>query len=445
MVRAILSIILSFAILPFVSAQTEKADRRSPPDSSKPNSINISAEFRFRTEYRHGYRTLFPKNSDDTTAAFFNAQRTRLNIGYSNRKIDVYFSLQDVRVWGEQNQRVGRNVPLYLYEGYVEPHFNSDFSVRIGRQKISYDNQRLFSHNDWRNAGSSYDAVRLIYSKSKLSNEFSAAFNQSGENYYNTVYKPSGFVEFKVLAVHYLRWNPSKLFQITTLNAADGYQSSKSKEANTTFMRYTSGGRVEVFKGRWYFTTAGYYQYGTDSSGIKLSAWYLQPEIKFEKGPVSVKAGAEILSGTDVKSQNDHSFVTLYGSAHRFNGNLDLFTSFPKDLDNAGLVNPYLGLAYRVKKWTVNLDNHGFFSQKDSYDANSVKMNRYLGFETDARINYKANDDTNIEFGGAIAFGTESMAVMKYPSNTNPGYYSLKPYFAYFSLQLKPSLLQFKF
>lgn len=415
-------------------------------DSAKKNEINISAEFRFRTEYRHGYRNLFPKNSADTSGAFFTAQRVRLNFGYSNKMLDTYISIQDARVWGEQNQRNGRNVSLYLYEAFVEPHFNKNLSLRIGRQKISYDDQRLFSHNDWRNSGSSYDAAKLIYSKRKLNTELTATFNQSGENIFNTNYNPVGFAEFKMLAIHYLKWKPTEHFFLTTINAGDGYQSSKPKETNQTYMRYTSGGRLEILNNEWYFTSSAYYQYGKDSSGKKIAAFYIQPEIKYEKGSLSVRVGAELISGSKQGEENIiHSFSTLYGSAHRFNGVLDLFTGFPKDVNNAGLINLYLMVNITGKKWSLGLDNHWFFSQEDFSGANKIKMDHYLGLEIDPKINYKANRYTSIELGGAVAFGSNSMAVIKNPLNPNPGNYSLHPYFAYLMLQIKPSMLQFKF
>lgn len=450
-VSLFLSLSLFFSTIVFAQSfvqQTNSTGNETTiaKDTSRGNEINISAEFRFRTEYRHGYRNLFPKNSTDTSGAFFTGQRVRLNFAYSNKKLDAYISIQDARVWGEQNQRNGRNTSLYLYEAFVEPHFNKNLSLRIGRQKISYDNQRLFSHNDWRNSGSSYDAAKLIYSKSKLSSELAATFNQSGENNFNTNYNPSGFSEFKMLAVHYLKWKPNEHFQLTTINAGDGYQSLKPKETNKTYTRFTSGGRFEIFSNELYFTTSAYYQYGKDSSGRNIAAYYVQPEIKYESGSLSLKLGAELISGSHANEKNIiHSFSTLYGSAHRFNGVLDLFTSFPKDVDNAGLINPYFLLNFTGKKWSIGLDNHWFFSKEDFYAVNKTKMNHYLGFEIDPKMNFKANKYTNVELGGAVAFGTKSMAVIKNPSNPDPAHFSLHPYYAYLMIQIKPTILQFKF
>ena len=104
---------------------------------------------RTRTELRHGYRTL---PTEDTTAAVFTNQRTRLNFDFKSKKLDFFASLQDTRQWGQQDPRAGQTVasptestvyPLYMFEVYAEPHFSDKFSARIGRQRLIYDNQRL--------------------------------------------------------------------------------------------------------------------------------------------------------------------------------------------------------------------------------------------------------------------------------------------------------------
>ena len=92
----------------------------------KTNSLIISFELRQRAEYRHGYRNIA---THDTGAAFFVAQRARLNIAYSGNKFDLFASLQDARVWGQQDPR-NPTQPLYLFEVYAEPHFTNKFSVR---------------------------------------------------------------------------------------------------------------------------------------------------------------------------------------------------------------------------------------------------------------------------------------------------------------------------
>ena len=65
--------------------------------------LTISGEIRPRSEYRHGYSTLADIDQD---AAFFTDQKTRLNVDFKSKDVQVFLSLQDIRVWGDQTQLV---------------------------------------------------------------------------------------------------------------------------------------------------------------------------------------------------------------------------------------------------------------------------------------------------------------------------------------------------
>ena len=63
--------------------------------------FSLSGEVRPRMEYLHGYSTLTDKDSDP---AGFASQRTRINFNYSNERIKMGVSVQDVFLWGSQPQ-----------------------------------------------------------------------------------------------------------------------------------------------------------------------------------------------------------------------------------------------------------------------------------------------------------------------------------------------------
>ncbi len=427
------------------------------PAPKPANSLTISVDMRVRTEFRHGYRNVPLK---DTAASFFVNQRTRLNFDYKTKRFDFFASLQDARVWGQQDPREGQGTvsssltaspgttfPLYLFEGYVEPHFNDRWSVRIGRQRIVYDNQRLFAESDWRLPGNSHDAVRFIYNnKINLNTELTFSFGQSAENTFTTNYIPNTNVKnYKDLLVHYLNYKISKKVVLTTINTMDGYQSAA--KANTTYQRFTNGGRLEFQSYNWYATFSGYYQYGKDSSGQKLAAFYIQPEIKFSSKALSIRLGMEYLSGKDSTSSKDNNFVPLYGVAHRFMGNLDLFTTFPADVNNGGLVNPYLFFQYTKNKWNVRLENHLFYSHKNAAFKGLPIKNKYLGFENDWRVNFKPTPIIDIEYGFCWASVTKSLVEVRNPKVTSSSIdsYSKTPYWSYLSIRVTPTIGKFTF
>lgn len=428
-----------------VSAGTKDSSVKQRQEEMK-TTFTVGLDMRTRSEVRHGYKSI---PTVDTPAAVSVNQRTRLNIDFKSRKFDFWASVQDTRVWGQQDPKEGQGTstpttattyPLYMFEVYAEPHITDKFSIRIGRQRIEYDNQRLFAENDWRLTANAHDAIRFIYNnRLNLSTELVIAFNQYAENTFSTDYKPVGFTNYKSLIVHYLNWKLNDRYTLTTINAADGYQATAGSK--TTFMRYTSGGRIEYASYNWYLTASAYYQYGKDSSGEKLSAYYFQPEIRYSGVKnLIVRAGLEYLSGQDTLSRKDNNFSTLYGTAHRFMGNMDLFGTFPKDVNNGGLINPYLFFQYKMKKLNIRCENHLFYAQSNAAFRGKGVMSNYLGFENDWRLNYKPLSYIDIESGFCWASVTSSMVVVKKTGDTQSF-----PYFFYISARFTPSLLKLSF
>ena len=331
---------------------------------------------------------------------------------------------------------------MQVFEGWVEPLITNKFSVRIGRQRLVYDNQRLFAENDWRLSGATHDAINFKLNTSKVVSELALAFNQSTERVYGTYYTTIGFTNYKFLAVNYLRYKPNKYLTLTTLNSTDAYQ--KIGDAKKMNFRYTLGGRIEVESGGIYSTVSAYYQTGKNTiTGNNLSAWYIQPEIKYSSSRgLTTRLGAEIFSGNDnsASTETDHSFVPLYGVAHRFNGSMDLITRFPVDVGGAGLINPYLFLIKSVTpKFDLRADFHTFHLQNDYY-LNDEKIDRYLGFENDFLVSYKPNAVTKIDLGFSYMLPTESFATVKKFGN---GKYDLT--WVYLSLTFKPQLFAYNF
>jgi hypothetical protein len=401
--------------------------------------LRIDAEYRPRTEFRNGYQQL---RNDTSTGAFFTNQRLRLsaNYSYDNRFI-MQVSVQDLRVWGQQDPR-STSATLQLFEGWAEAYITNKFSIRVGRQRLVYDNQRLFAENDWRLSAAVHDAINFRYYTPKLSSELAFAFNQSAERYFGTDYAPSGFTNYKFLAVSYLRYKYNNHVTLTGINSTDGYQDKANPEKIN--FRYTLGGRVEWEMNGLYSTLSGYYQGGKINSGKDLSAWYVQPEIRYTSSKNFVaRIGAEIFSGNNngITNITDHSFVPLYGVAHRFNGSMDLITKFPNDVAGAGLVNPYLFLIQPLSsKIEARADFHTFYLQQDYYTINDIKIDRYLGFENDFLITYKPNTVTKVDLGVSYMLPTESFEIVKNSGNSK---YNLT--WVYLSLTFRPQLLGLNF
>jgi hypothetical protein len=437
------------------SIKVNDEKKKQDLDKAKDRSFTIGLEFRPRAEYRNGYRYL---REDTTQAAFQVLGRSRINITYEQyKKFKFHTSIQDIRTWGQYDSR-STDGTLQVFEAYAEAYLMSKFTARIGRQKIMLDNQRLFAQNDWRPNAGSHDGLSFHYTEDKFETSLYGVFNQSSSEIYSgTDFQPS-WAKYKYLGVHYLKYKFKQGFTLTTINALDGFQDKKNIVKH--YNRYTNGGRVEWANDNFYATFSGYYQWGENSVGKELEAWYIQPELKYtnKKFKNNVRLGLEVLSGSDgtnAKLAKDNSFEPLYGVAHRFNGYMDFFTSFPKDVNNAGLVNPYLFLEQELgKKFAIQAHFHLFYAQNKLVNAKKKEQAAYIGFENDYVLKYKPNKFTELEWGVSYANLTPSAAAMKQPGASsldpknkasNGGNPDLIPTFSYLSIKFNPELFKAKF
>ena len=62
------------------------------------SQLTWKGQLRTRTEYRDGFGTLRLKSYDP---AMFVSQRTRITSKYQSKHLQAQFTIQDVRVWGQ--------------------------------------------------------------------------------------------------------------------------------------------------------------------------------------------------------------------------------------------------------------------------------------------------------------------------------------------------------
>ena len=435
----ILNVLIANKTITQQQADSLRADYAIAQQNNLPEKrFQVEFEFRPRTEYRNGYQQL---RNDTTTAAFFTNQRSRLSLNYTyeNRFI-LQFSAQDLRVWGQQDPR-STSATIQAFEAWAEIYLTAKLSVRAGRQKLVYDNQRLFAENDWRLSGAVHDALNFRYYNKKIAAELAFAANQTAERYFGTDYSPKDFSSYKYLIVSYIKYSMTDKLALTLINSTDGFQ-AKTNPEKTNF-RYTLGGRVELSKGPIYGTISGYYQGGRNPSGKDLSSYYFQPEVRFSSSTgYTFRLGLEYFSGTNQSGTvlTDNSFVPLYGVSHRFNGSMDLIVKFPNDVGGAGLINPYFFAVKSLsKKIDIRADFHTFSLQKDYY-LNEQKIKSYLGFENDFLVSFKPNPITKIDAGFSYMLPTKSMEIIKGSGNSKHDLY-----WAYLSLTFRPVLFTTKF
>jgi len=384
--------------------------------------LKVSAELKPRFEARHGFGTLA---SPDDEAALFVSQRTRLNIDFSTDKYQVFMAIQNVGVWGDVStlSKSDKNGTSF-HQMWGQYNFNEKFAMKLGRQEISYDDQRIFGAVDWAQQARSHDA--LIFKikpgqKSKLDVGF--ALNAHGETNFKEDYSVN---QDKSMQFAWFHTNFSENMGLSLLFLNNGMPYDKQDpddnqitEQKTTYSQ-TIGGRFTYNRNRFDFNTAAYFQGGSTPGGVTsgsqdLSAYYLTANANYKVLDVlKLGAGFELLSGNDQDGDvsKSNAFNPFYGTNHKFNGWMDYFY-VGNHANNVGLIDFYTPIIYKKDKLQMKLIPHFFSADGTILKPGFEKADSYLGTEIDFEVNYELVKNVMIFAGYSHMFATDSMEIIK--------------------------------
>lgn len=289
------------------------------------SQFSLDGELRPRTEYRNGYGNLIPEDSEP---GFGISTRARLNFGYKSEGYDLFVSMQDVMVWGENRQILpdDENDSFAIFEAWAAIKLSENFSAKLGRQTISYDDQRIMGALDWAQQGRNHDAAILKYNKDKFSFDLGLAFNQDYDNAtgfqsVGNTYNTTGYFSYKTMQYAYLKnsWNS---FSGSLLLLNNGFQETE----NVSYLQ-TIGTHLNYKKGNFETSVNLFLQSGKRQGEVDVKGAYLT-SLNFTykaSNKVTLALGTEIISGNDADAGETGAFFPLYGTNHKFNGFMDYF------------------------------------------------------------------------------------------------------------------------
>ncbi len=379
--------------------------------------FTVDAQLRPRFEFRHGFKTLFPDNTDP---AAFVSQRTRLNFNYKTEKLNLYLSGQDVRVWGDVPQlNVADENGFSLHQAWAEIELISNLNLKIGRQEIVYDDHRFFGNVDWAQQARSHDAALIKYEPNYLKLHLGAAYNQDKEALTGNFLTTNTYKSFQYLWLHkdWEKLSASFLFLNNGLQYIDEADESK----NDTRYSQTVGLHLKANAKKINFISNIYYQFGKDIADNDLSAYLISLEANYPAMEnLNFALGAELQSGNDYgipSNGKNNAFNPLYGTNHKFNGFMDYFY-VGNHIDNVGLVDIYGNIKYSFnKKSNLNVGLHKFLAAAEVLNESS----KDLGFEIDLTTSYKLSDFVGVQAGYSQFFANDGIEIVKnnYDGNTN--------------------------
>lgn len=367
--------------------------------------FGIDLQLRPRAEYRHGFKTLVPDAADATT---FISQRSRLNFKYGSENLNAFVSFQNVRTWGDVNTLSGKDVNgTAIHEAWAAFKLNGDFSFKMGRQEIIYDDARIFGNVDWAQAGRSHDAFIATYQPNATHRlDVGIALNEEDETLFKTDYNVNNYKNFQY-AWYHTRVDKVNL-SLLALNTGFTFQDEdgiQDVEYHQTLGTHLSFGQNELKA-----DASAYLQTGKIAHR-SLSAYNLAANLYYQMAPnFNLGIGAEYLSGTDTDatSGKNKSFNPLFGTNHKFNGLMDYFY-VANHINSAGLLDIYVPLKFQQDKLNLQLVPHIFSSAAKVGNQNDT----YLGTEIDFVLGYKIANNIDFQAGYSHMFASETMEVLK--------------------------------
>jgi hypothetical protein len=428
--------------------------------------LTFSGQVRTRSELRDGQGTL----STDTIPAFFTSQRTRVNLAYSMYRLKFYTSIQDVRVWGQDASSINRFTldaydGLMMHEGWAEISLVDtgkvvkNFSLKIGRQELVYDDVRLLGNLDWLQQARRHDAALLKFDHNGWTAHLGAAFNQNAERKANHIYNgvPTGTypastngigtmyksMQFLYIAKKFHFGNGSFLafkddFSKYTYAAAD-VDKKTPIYGKGVWSRYTVGGNLfgTAFR-KLNFALTAFYQGGKYKDGTSLNEYLISASGLFAAGrKISVGPGIDFTTGNNGsdKTKKSQRFDPLYGTPHKFWGYMDYFY-VADGFGPSGLIDMYLKGRYKLKdNMTLAADAHNFVLPQAVKGSDGNAMSKALGTEIDLVLTYNMTKIISIEGGYSTMFATKTLSSVNVKNVKNA---EDRANWAYLMVSIKP-------
>lgn len=326
--------------------------------------FTLDGQFRPRTEYRSGFQFLLPEGSDP---GLVTTTRARIGAGYKTDAYQIYINIQDIQIWGENPQLapIDANDTFSLFEAWAELQLGKGWSTKLGRQVLSYDDQRYYGGLDWAQQGRYHDLAMLKYRGNGFMLDFGFAFNQDldtdpqnapkfGFRNESTLFLSGNPFQYKTMQHLYAKKSWEK-FSASLLLSNLGFQKStvdagvRTPESglNSTF---TAGTHLNFKSGAFGLAANAFIQTGTFFTGLDIEGAYLLGLEGTYKASdkVSLGLGVEAISGDDKSTTGaTEAFLPHFGTNHKFNGFMDHFY-VGNWINNVGLMDVHASVTWKM-------------------------------------------------------------------------------------------------
>ena len=435
---------MAMALAPLAGMAQEQGD--APVVEEKEHFFTLSGQLRPRFEYRNGaYQAL----QEGEEPAILVNNRLRLNMDYRFRQdLQLYVSLQQVNIWGQapQVQVIDRTGGLSVFEAYAALPLGGDFDLKLGRQQIVLDEDRIFGSLDWHPAGRAHDAVNINWRP--VENFYLRSFFAFNQNYLDgkaatdkingNVNNPKGqyftpgqpYQHMEALHAHYA-FTPEQ--QLSFLFANLGLRNDDRADYNMQTFGVHYRGRSQDLS----YGAEAYLQTGKNNIGATKEAYLLAAMVGYKFLPtLSATMGIDYLSGNNSPdtSGKDKVFTPFSGTNHKFYGFMDYYyVNNTPQIPQVGLFNPYISATLKTsEKGNLYAAGH-YFRSAGKIDGKT----RHLGVEADLVYTHKLQPFASLQVGYSVHKVSGSY-------NTLRGFSATRPWQDWFwcSININPTMLK---
>lgn len=400
----------ALALMAMLASAQEPAQEQEQP---KNNEFALNAQLFTRGEWRDG-GVAIENNMDDMRA--FVQSRLRLTTSYRHKFIDAKVAIQHTGLWGQTGKG-----NFNLYEAWLRLQSKQGLFVKLGRQELVYDDQRIIGNDDWTMAAQSHDMLKLGLDNPVHKLHLIVAYNQNptqGGTFYSNGAEP--YKNMQTLWYHYAA--PRFPFEGSLLAMNVGTQHGDESKYDTQYQQLV-GAYIKFSPGRWLIEGSYYRQMGHEENALPIHAWMASVKVS---NTISKQwqayAGYDILSGDDnffvppkgaigmAQKKEVRGFNLLFGSHHQFYGAMDFFYLKAYYGGNTpGLQNLYGGVTWApINPLKFNAAYH--------YFATHVRVEGYshsLGHELELTAAYTPLPSLKISASYTFMRGTKTMEALK--------------------------------
>ena len=350
--------------------------------------FTLEGEFRPRSEYfgNGGNFTggTFPaQTATDADEGFLRTTvRAAIKAKYTAETYTVFTSFQEVFAFGDRPQiSAAGNGNFRVQEAWADLKLGASSSLKLGRQPLSYDDQRILGGLGWAQQARTHDAAVYKYKKNKFSLDIGGALNTTVDEVYNT----SALFSYRDMVFVRANSKGEKL-NFSFLGLVNTFQDSNVDGSNKSSL-ITAGIHADYKLGALTLTSNLFLQEGERLGGVDVKGAFLASLAAAYKltDKSSLTATVERISG---RNSDSAAFFPLYGTNHAFNGLIDRF--YVGNHGNAGGLNDFQ-LAYKTKIYGVALTLAGhYFTEQSDLDG----MGNDLGSEIDIVLAKKFKEFT---------------------------------------------------